>query len=137
MEHADLVQRPVEKLCARLEELRETQNPVDLRAVFAALTGDVISAYSYGQSYNTLDTPDFSPEIYRGFEATGKLSQVLWHFPWVIDILDALPYWLVKSIDPDVAGVVDRRKVIKESELGITLPMICRIREPDERDILD
>ena len=110
-EHAELIQRPVDQLCARLEEIHPAQEPIDLRALFAALTGDVISAYCYGKSHDSLAKPDFHPEIYRDFEASGKFSHIMYHFPWIIHVLNALPHGMVALLGSSAKGLVDRRKV--------------------------
>ena len=101
----------MDQLCKRLDHVSTTQEPIDLRTAFAALTGDVISAYSYGESHNSLAKPDFDPQLYRDFEMGGKLSLLNYHFPRFMPILNAVPYWLVALFGPDATPLLHRKMV--------------------------
>ena len=101
----------MDKLCARLEDFRLSQNPIDLKIVFSALTADVISLYSFGKAYNCLDHPDFDPGLYYGTASGGELALLLMQFPWIFPIANLLPYWLVARMDRNLADMLDRRSV--------------------------
>jgi hypothetical protein len=98
----------------RLEEFYTSQNPIDLRVAYAALTADVISTYSYGKSYDTLKIPDFEPDLYRNISSGGELALVLRHYPWILNLASLLPEWLV-AMDRNVSNLFSRKKVIRLS----------------------
>ncbi|MCJ1287369.1 hypothetical protein MMC26_006718 [Xylographa opegraphella] len=120
IEYSGSIQQCVDKLCSRLEEFRSSKIPIDLKITFAALTGDVISLYSFGKSYNGLDDPDFDPKLYRGTSSGGELALLLMQFPWIFPIANLLPYWLVARMDSNVADMLDRRSAIESQVQDIT-----------------
>ena len=111
IEYAGALQSCVDKFCTRLEEFCSSKNPIDLKIAFAALTGDVISLYSFGKSYNGLDDAEFDPKLYRGTSSGGELALLLMQFSWIFPIANLLPYWLVARMDSNVADMLGRRSV--------------------------
>ena len=111
IEYAGSIQVCVDKFCARLEEFCSPKSTIELKIAFAALTGDVISLYSFGKAYNGLDDPHFDPKLYRGTSSGGELALLLMQFPWIFPIANLLPYWFVARMDSNVADMLDRRSV--------------------------
>ncbi|MCJ1384873.1 hypothetical protein MMC17_007991 [Xylographa soralifera] len=120
IEYAGSIQSCVDKLCARLEEFSSSKHPIDLKIAFSALTGDVISLYSFGKAYNSLDNPEFDPKLYRGTSSGGELALLLMQFPWIFPIANLLPYWLVARMDGNMADMLDRRSALESQVQGIT-----------------
>ncbi|MCJ1436172.1 hypothetical protein MMC27_005550 [Xylographa pallens] len=120
IEYAGSIQAGVDKLCARLEEFHLSKSSIDLKIAFAALTGDVISLYSFGKSYNSLDDPQFDPKLYRGTSSGGELALLLMQFPWIFPLANLLPYWVVARMDSNMADLLDRRSAIESQVQGIT-----------------
>ena len=119
IEYAGSIQACVDKLCARFEEFSSSKSPIDLKIAFAALTGDVISLYSFGKSYNGLDDPEFDPKLYRGTSSGGELALLLMQFPWIFPIANLLPYWLVSRMDSNMADLLDRRTVSETCDMVV------------------
>ncbi len=111
LKYAGIIQACTEKLCERLEGFRESGTPVDLRVVFSALTIDVISKYSYGKSYNSLEKPDMEPDTYRTILSAGELTHLLKYYPWIMAAANLLPNWLV-SLNRNVSIMLKRKEVI-------------------------
>jgi hypothetical protein len=111
MEYSGIIESAVEKLCTRLEEFCESRNPIDLKVAFAALSGDVISSYSFGKSYDSLEKPNLDPGLYKNIASGGELALLLKQFPWILNIATLLPYWLVGRLNQNVMAMINRRKV--------------------------
>ena len=111
VEYSGSVVSTVDKLCARLEEFHTSQNPVDLRVAFSALTADVISQYCYGKSYDCLEKSDFDPDLYSNTASGGELGLLLKQCPWIFTIANSMPYWLIAWLNPKVVQMLDRRTV--------------------------
>ena len=59
------VQSVVDKLLLRLQALQGTGECVNMVDVFTALTGDIISEYSFDRSYRLIDNPEFAPHWHK------------------------------------------------------------------------
>lgn len=125
LKYIGIIQRCTEKLCTRLEGFYESKTPIDLRVAFSALTSDVISKYSYGESYDTLGKPDMDPHTYGSMVSTGELAHLLKHFPWIMRIANLLPHWVV-ALNRNVSNLHNRKKVMPLSCcLGISKWSAC------------
>lgn len=100
---SSVVQSNVDKLCMRLEEHRSSGKKVNLMHAYTAFTGDVVSAYSFPQSYGQLDRPDFAPEYYELWINILSGSHLLKQFPWIFPLMNRFPLWFVERYLPDLA----------------------------------
>ncbi len=89
-----------DRLCQRLREFKETGEPANLGVIFAALSTDVITTYAFGEAYNSLNAPDFNPQLYKAVQANTRNTPVAKQFPWIIPLSRKLPYWAVKAMNP-------------------------------------
>lgn len=69
------------QLCRQLERAKETGARVRIGRAYNAFAGDIISQYSFGESYDHLDSPDFEVTFHESFVAAVKSGQVALHFP--------------------------------------------------------
>ena len=111
VEHSGIIESAVEKLCVRLEEFRKSQDPLDLRFAFSALTADVISMYSYCKSYDCLSKPDFDAELSENIASGGETGLLLKHFPWIFKFANMLPFGVIKRLNPKLIAMVNRKIV--------------------------
>jgi hypothetical protein len=111
MQYADIIQDSVEKLCTRIEEFRSSESPIDLRVAFAALTVDVISTYSYGESYGILSVPDMEPGLYKNISTGGEAALLLKQYPWILKIASFIPPSILAYLEPNVLLMINRTKV--------------------------
>lgn len=118
MKYADSIQSCVDKLCARFEEFNTSQTPINLRLIFGALTIDIISLYSYGKSYKTLEKSDFDLDLYQLMTSGGELALLLKQCPWIFKTIDTLPYSLVMRLNPQIRNVITR-KIVRQSRKRI------------------
>ncbi|KAN0095715.1 cytochrome P450 [Hyaloscypha variabilis] len=104
----------VEKLCNRIEEFRQTGEPLSIRPVYACLTTDVVTLFTVNRSWNHLDTPDFSPlwvETIQTISATGHLTK---QFPFIFSTLPFLPRRLIAAMNPGLVMLLDFQNKIQE-----------------------
>lgn len=113
MEYADSIQLCVDNLCAKLETFHASQSPINLRIAFGALTIDMITLYSYGRSYASLEKSNFDPELYQTMASGGELALLLKQCPWIFKLANLLPYSLAARLDPKVKNVINRKRVMK------------------------
>ncbi len=76
-----------------------------------ALTTDIITEYSFAKSYDQLDSPGFQDTLHEALVAIYVTGHFALHFPIVFPILDVMPEWLVRKMQPEVLPVVGMRKV--------------------------
>ncbi|KAH8807218.1 cytochrome P450 [Xylogone sp. PMI_703] len=95
------------KFCARLEEFRGTGEPVNLANAFRSLATDVVTEFAFHKSYNLLDYPDFAAGFQRAVRDFPEIGMWHRHFGLVLDVLQSMPRWLIKLINPSGIGVVD------------------------------
>jgi hypothetical protein len=73
-----IIRSGIKKFLARLEEFRQTQQPLNTAYAFNTLTTDIITTYAFAKSYNFLAAPDFYSDIYDGvvmFSASSHLNK--------------------------------------------------------------
>ena len=110
-EQASTIQSLVDKLCERFREFQASQETLKLRTAFAAMTADVVSLYCYGESYDYLSRPDFHQDLYETVASTGELGLLLKHAPWLYQVLESLPLWLIRRLFPPAVDMMNRRNV--------------------------
>ena len=95
------------KLVKRLNEFRNTGDPANLSNAFRSLATDVVTEFSFHKSHNLLDQPDFAASFQKTVKEFPEIG--LWHrhFGLILDVLDLMPRWLTKLINPAGIDVVD------------------------------
>ncbi|KAF7113807.1 hypothetical protein CNMCM5793_004862 [Aspergillus hiratsukae] len=108
----------VNKLCRRLEESKNTGQPVHIEHALICFTTDVITDYSMGDGYHHLDAPDFLPQWHGTMNGTAKTMVFLRPIPWALPLLLAIPERVTAWLTPGMELFFDFqkrcRKMIKE-----------------------
>jgi cytochrome P450 len=99
--------RITSKLVSRLLEFKRIDQPANLSNAFRSLATDVVTDYAFHKSYNLLDSPDFAAAFQRTVRDFPEIG--LWHrhFGLILHILDLMPRWLTKLINPAGIDVLD------------------------------
>lgn len=99
--------RITSKLVSRLLEFKRFNQPANLSNAFRSLATDVVTDYAFHKSYNLLDSPDFAAAFQRTVRDFPEIG--LWHrhFGLILHILDLMPRWLTKLINPAGIDVLD------------------------------
>lgn len=114
-----LIRDLIEKLCARFETCREAGEPVETLRVYAALTTDIITAYSFNTSYGCLDDPDWKWEWPQAMADSCTSVHLNKQFKWVFPAMQATPEWIVKIVNPAVMNLISFQKVCSRTDTKI------------------
>ncbi|KAM7208561.1 putative cytochrome P450 E-class, group I [Naviculisporaceae sp. PSN 640] len=110
----DLIDRKIEKLCARIAEFAGTRKPIDLGAAISAFQRDVSTDFVLGKDYNNLDQPDFGVGMTLTMQGGGTVWRLTKHIRWYGPALHSIPKdFLIKNADPDTASYL---RYAKDSE---------------------
>lgn len=101
----------IEKLCKRINEYRESGQPLPMRLLYSCLTTDVITLYSVNRSWNYLDSPDLSQFWVETMQNVVKLGAIVKYFPFIMPMVERLPLDVIRKLDPGTAMILDFRKV--------------------------
>ncbi|QDS67654.1 hypothetical protein FKW77_004780 [Venturia effusa] len=96
----DIIQLSIDRLYSRLSCLAESALPVNLSDAFTAVSGDVISSYTFGESYNLVEQEDFAPEWRKLMLELSKNTHLMKQFGWAYVLLTRLPEALVGLLHP-------------------------------------
>ncbi|KAL4914495.1 cytochrome P450 [Aspergillus aurantiobrunneus] len=113
-ELSPLIERKVLRLMERLQGFREGKKEVDLSAAFAALTADIITYYSYGESFDFLDEEGFRSDVRNAIMETEKLDHISRLFPSVLTIMRCVPLWVFRLVKPATAIMATIQKRVAE-----------------------
>ncbi|EON70045.1 hypothetical protein W97_09313 [Coniosporium apollinis CBS 100218] len=109
----EMISSMVEKLCIRIEEFRQSGQPIPMRLAYMCLTTDVITKYSMARSWDHLESPDFSPIWCETIKATAGAGVFMKHFPWLFPVVRALPDRLVAALNPGMLLLLDFQRSIE------------------------
>jgi cytochrome P450 len=90
----------VTKLCSRIEEYRQSGQPVSLRSAYSAFTTDVVSKYCFNKTWERLEHPDFDKEWREALFETGKSLNLMKQAPWLYRVVRAMPVGFVEWLAP-------------------------------------
>jgi cytochrome P450 len=72
-----------EKLCARLESYRGSDEAINLTNAFSSLTTDIISSVIFEEPRDYLSDPNFNDEWYQTLKMGTLSVPLLKHMPWI------------------------------------------------------
>lgn len=108
----DLIQEKINTLCGRFRDIAHSKKVVRLDAAFFALANDVVTEYSFGESYNCLTKDDFQQHfkdvLLSGVEAAAFIRQ----FPWVVGIVRCIPLFILSRISSTFAGLLNWEAIV-------------------------
>lgn len=107
MKFDPVLARITDRLSKRLNEFKGTGQPVNLSNAFRSLATDVVTEFSFQKSYGLLEQPDFAAAFQKTIRDFPEIG--LWHrhFGLILDVMDLMPRWLVKIINPSGIDVLD------------------------------
>ena len=97
-----ILQRCLEKILARFELHAANHTPLDVRILFNASTSDIITGYSFGNCWNSLDVPDLNEWFFKVMVDGAKMVHVSSYFPFIIQLLTSLPEKVAIWLAPDM-----------------------------------
>lgn len=81
----------IDKLCSRLQEFRNTKEPVNMQHAYTALTVDVITEYCFANPNGSLDEPDLGRDWYRTLNEVTRLCHLNAQFPFLVPLMEMMP----------------------------------------------
>jgi hypothetical protein len=104
------IRAAVDNLCRRMREFRDSHEPLNIGAAFAALTLDIITEYCFAKSYGCLDRPDFASEWPKVIDAVSAQSALNKQFPSVLKTFRMMPEALVEKLNPEMMLLINFQK---------------------------
>ncbi|KAJ5889017.1 Benzoate 4-monooxygenase cytochrome P450, partial [Penicillium taxi] len=101
-------------LMTRFEEAKKKNTVVCLNGVFAALTADVISEYSFDMSFDFLKSEADTNDLQQAVEGSSKMYHVLRILPLLHRFIADIPLWLMKMLFPEGAKLLEVQQSIRK-----------------------
>ena len=101
----------IEKLISRFHALQGSDTSVNLIDAFSALTGDVISQYTFAQPYGLMDSPDFAPWWHKAWMDVAENGHRMKHFAWLEPTLRRMPLWIARILNSQTAALIELQDV--------------------------
>ncbi|OAP56447.1 hypothetical protein AYL99_09626 [Fonsecaea erecta] len=125
------------KLATSLTTLVDDQyvsgRPVDLTKLFRSFALDVVSRFSFGESYGALSRPDVDEPLLDAFDQFGRASFLLMNFPTIRKLLQPLiirlPGEVFQAIPSMTNRVMNSLGRLDNIEKGKFLPVLASIKE--------
>ncbi|KAK6501991.1 hypothetical protein TWF481_009809 [Arthrobotrys musiformis] len=116
----DLIQSKVSLFLSRVQEIGTN---VNITRGFRCLTVDIITSYSYEESFDSLSHPTFTPGWLLGFEQLIETTAVQNFLPNVFAVMEFvmekfLPRSLVLTLSPIMGDVLNFKDVCSNAVLG-------------------
>ena len=70
-------------LCEKLIEYKKNDKVIAMQKMWSALTCDVVTNYTFGFSYNQLESEDFSNTFHQVFLEAGVFANLTLQFPLI------------------------------------------------------
>ncbi|VUC29008.1 unnamed protein product [Clonostachys rosea] len=99
------IQSSALKLCRKILSC-EGQGALNLASAYSCFTADLISDYSFGQSFGFLDQPGWEPNYKRSVDILLGLGHVLRLLPILGSLMEMVPLSLMQLLSRDIGKVV-------------------------------
>ena len=126
------IQSVVDKLSSRLQGLKGSGTPVDLKNLFACMTADVIGQYAFNQSYGFLDSLDFSPWWHDILMEVSQNGHTFKQFGIMLPMIKALPLWMLKLANPQMLALVQFQQRFRNQVLEAKGNIAGGEKHPDQ-----
>lgn len=111
-ELSPVIEGKVQKLMQRFAWANQDGSIMRLDDAFSALASDVITQYSFGESWNFLDDKDFRRDIRHAITETSNMIHINRFFPFVGKTMRMIPPWLIVKLQPAKASLLNFMKSI-------------------------
>lgn len=105
-----VIRQKVDLLCSVISTYQNGQ-VLTVDRMWSALTTDVISSYAFAKSMGHLESPGFKDSFHESTVLITKAMMVGVHFPLLMPILDSIPVWIVKKMQPDLQVAIGFKDV--------------------------
>ncbi|OJJ51796.1 hypothetical protein ASPZODRAFT_149003 [Penicilliopsis zonata CBS 506.65] len=129
----------VEKLLHWLEEAEKCTTAADtirLHDLYANLTTDVITEYTYGQSMDCLDENGVN-SILEASDGFSSLVHIIWFLPVLSTILRGIPLSVMENLQPRAAKFFGLQRMIRERSQAILNKTDHRAEDKTARTVFE
>lgn len=116
-----VIREKLDILCKKIDQYVADGGHFALNRALIAFSGDVITMYVFGQSYEHLESPGFKETFQEPFMAASESGHVALQFKWLYPLMEALPEWLVLKMQPQVSLILQLAKVSTTESLWLQL----------------
>ncbi|KAF9884399.1 hypothetical protein FE257_001799 [Aspergillus nanangensis] len=113
-----IIRDKVDKVSLRLQQAYKDRTVVSLDGIFAALTADVISHYTYGESMGILDTEDMRNDFRDAVRGAVEICHFTRFSPLPQLLVDNVP-WLIEWLQPISKGMFDAKRMLRRKTLAV------------------
>jgi hypothetical protein len=78
-----VIRQKLEILCKHLAKYKDSGAILSILDAWGAFTGDIITEYAFGVSYDNLDLPGFRGSFHDAILAMGEFGHLAAMFPWI------------------------------------------------------
>lgn len=109
-----LIVEKVRYLMKRFQDFKGAGRPIELFAAFSALTGDIISQYSFGSdaAMDLLSEDNFAPDWHRliaDYAAMGAMGKMFW---WFWPVMNSFPPRVMETMQPAMKRMMGLKKMV-------------------------
>jgi hypothetical protein len=90
------------------------KSSIDLLYAFRSFILDTIMCFTFGNCIDALDAPAFADPLILAMDASLRTLPILKNFPWVRNMIYAIPPWLVMKIIPNSAKLAPRLYQVRD-----------------------
>ena len=120
-EFQPVLQEKLKILCTKIDQYASDGRAFALNRALTAFSGDVITTYVFGQSYEHLESPDFKDTFHEPFMAASEAGHVALQFKFLYPLLESLPERLVLKMQPQMYLILQLAKVAPFPFIGQAL----------------
>ena len=106
-----VITNKIEKLCGILSQHQVSQIPANMHILYKAMTVEIITEYSFAESWNMLDNVEEGVSWFNMIRGSSEAAAFARQFNWVIKLMLKLPPWLAIKLAPDLNAIVKINKV--------------------------
>ena len=105
----DSIYKRLEKICFQLQKAYSSHKVINIDAGYAGLTADVIESYIFGHDSGNLDQEGFNAHVRDGINGLFTVCHIMYFFPFLWKIVNALPTDVLRWLSPTAAALVDQK----------------------------
>lgn len=106
-----IMKKYLAKLVARIEKAGSSGEVIQMHHLFKACASDVITVYAFDECFNFMDTEDFGKSFFESTDVFFYLTHIFGLVPWLVQYVQNMPTWLVKTMFPRLSELRDRQDV--------------------------
>ncbi|PGH15742.1 hypothetical protein AJ80_05450 [Polytolypa hystricis UAMH7299] len=112
------VQAKIDRMCERFEEAAKEKRIIPISAALGALSGDIISQYSYGWSTHFIENENFENKFLDALSANIAVCHYIRFWPFLGPLLDYVPVWIAEKVEPKTKFLLDLKQQLYDQSVN-------------------